>query len=312
MSDSRAPNGGPDPYDGWDLEGLLSGANVRLPEGLRPVAGSLAALRAAPTRAELAGEAGARAAFLRNLPAHASDLGRPGTGGDGHTLILPTRTAGGGSHAVTRPRHSHRRPPRRGRWQPKALAGAAAGAAVVIVGGIALAGGFSGAGGQPGQPGQSSSATSTTTQAGGVDSGSRGLEGTATKEPTPRPTPSASGGGPSSAGSDTGSGRSALCRQYWAFLARPESPARWTAEQGTLQQLSELAGGPWNVNRYCTAYYAWGFAPPPPVPNLGNNRGGSGPQVKPRLGDVGNGDAGDGGGNGSRGNSGGQGGGNGP
>jgi hypothetical protein len=310
MSDSRAPNGGPDPYDGWDLEGLLSGANVRLPEGMRPVAGSLTALRAAPTRAELAGEARARAEFLRNLPAHVSEPGRPPAAGDAHTLILPTRTAGAGSHPVTRPRHSHRRPPRRGRWQPKALAAAAAGAAVVIVGGIALAGGFSGAGGQPSHPGQSSSVTSPATQAGGGDSGSRGLEGTATKEPTAHPTPSASGGQPSSAGSSA----SALCRQYWAFFARPESPARWSAEKDTLQQLSERAGGPWNVSRYCTAYYSWGFAPPPPMPSVGNDRGGPGPQVKPHLGngDAGNGDSGDGDGNDSHGNSAGQGGRNGP
>ena len=51
MSDSLPPNGGPDPYDGRDLEGLLSGENVRLPDGMRPVAGTLAALRAAPDAA---------------------------------------------------------------------------------------------------------------------------------------------------------------------------------------------------------------------------------------------------------------------
>jgi hypothetical protein len=321
MPDSRTPNSGLDSYDGWDLEDLLSGANVRLPEGMRPVAGSLAALRAAPTRAELAGEARARAAFLRNLPAQASEPDRAGPAGDGPTLILPTRTAGGGPHAVRGPRHSHRRPPKRGRWQPKALAGAAAGAAVVIVGGIALAGGFSGGGGHPGQPGQSSSAASATTPAGGAGSGARGLEGTATKEPTAHPTPSASGGQPSSAGSGAGSGRSALCRQYWAFLAHPESPARWAAEKDTLHQLSELAGSPWNVSRYCTGYYAWG-SPPAPMPDAGNNRGGPGPQgpgdsqggnqQKPHLGNAGNGDGGDGGGNGAPGDPGGQGSGNGP
>jgi hypothetical protein len=272
------------------------------------VAGSLAALRAAPTRAELAGEARARAAFLRSRPAHASEPAPPPAAGDGRTLILPARTAGGGPHAVARPRHSHRRPPRRGRWQPKALAGAAAGAAVVIVGGIALAGGFSGTGGHPGQPGQSSGVTSTITQAGGTDSGSRGLEGTAAKVPTVRPTPSASGGQPSSAGS----GASALCRQYWAFFARPESLARRAAEQDTLQRLSELAGNPRNVPRYCMAYYTWGFAPPAPMPNAGNNRGGTGPQVKPHLGGAGNGDAGDGNGNGSHGVSAGLGSRNGP
>ena len=57
MSDSLPPNGGPDPFDGWDLEGLLSGERVRLPDGMRPVAGTLDSLRSAPMRAELSDEA---------------------------------------------------------------------------------------------------------------------------------------------------------------------------------------------------------------------------------------------------------------
>jgi hypothetical protein len=275
MPDSLPPDRGPDPYDGWDPEGLLSGESVWLPDGMRPVAGTLAALRAAPMRAELAGEASARAAFREIMLAGERGPGWSGRGvGDGHTLILPTRPAGGGPHPVTRPRHSHRRPPRRGRWQSKALAGAAVGAAVMIVGGIALAGGFSGAAAHPGQPGPSSGATSGTAQAGGTGSGSRGLEGTATKEPTARPTPSASGGQPSSSGSG-----GTLCRQYWAFFQHPESPASWAAEQYNLQQLSELAGSRWNVPRYCVAYYSWGFAPPAPALNSGNGQGGPGLQV---------------------------------
>jgi hypothetical protein len=63
MSDSLPPDGGPEPFDGWDLEGLLSGENVWLPSGMRPVAGALDSLRSAPMRAELSGEAAARAAF---------------------------------------------------------------------------------------------------------------------------------------------------------------------------------------------------------------------------------------------------------
>ena len=72
MSDSPPSFGGPDPYDGWGLEDLLSGKSVQLPEGMRRVAATLTDLRAAPPRAELAGEARARAACLRNLPAQAS------------------------------------------------------------------------------------------------------------------------------------------------------------------------------------------------------------------------------------------------
>ena len=311
MSDRLPPDRGPDPYDGWDPEGLLSGESVWLPDGMRPVAGTLAALRAAPMRAELAGEASARAAFREIMLAGERGPGWSGRAvGDGDTLILPTRSSGGGPHAVTRPRHSHRRPPRRRRWRSKALAGAAAGAAVMIVGGIALAGGFSGAAAHPGQPGASAGATSTTTQAGGTGSGSRGLEGTATKEPTARPTPSGSGGQPSSSGLG-----GTLCRQYWAFFRHPESPASWAAEQDSFQQLSALAGSRWNVPRYCMAYYSWGFAPSALVPNLGNGQGGPGLQVpgdsqggsqphsggNPGNGDTGNEGPGNGGGDGPHG-----------
>lgn len=77
MSDSQPSNGGPSLYDGWDLEGLLSGKHARVAEGMRPVAGALAALRAAPVPAELAGEAVARAMFRQIMLASESErLGR--------------------------------------------------------------------------------------------------------------------------------------------------------------------------------------------------------------------------------------------
>jgi hypothetical protein len=273
MSDSLPPDGGPGPYDGWDAEGLLSGERIWLPDEMRPVAGTLAALRAAPMRAELAGEASARAVFREIMLAGERGPGWSGRGvGDGHTLILPTRPSDGGPHVVTRPRHSHRKPRQRGRWQPKAVAAAAAGAAVLVVGGIALAGGFSGAR-EPGQPRPNSGATSAMPQAGGAGSGSRGVEGTATKEPTARPTPSAPGGQSSAGLGGT------LCRQYWAFFGHIESPTSWAAEQSNFQQLSQLAGSRWDVPRYCMAYYSWGFAPPALAPNPGNGPGGPGHQV---------------------------------
>src|SRR5262249_29703757 len=101
MSDSLPPHGGPNPYDGWDLEGMLSGTNVWLPDGMRPVARTLSALRAAPTGAELSGEASARAAFRQVMQANRTGPGRGA--GDGHTLILPAPGAGGGPPAATRP-----------------------------------------------------------------------------------------------------------------------------------------------------------------------------------------------------------------
>jgi hypothetical protein len=215
---------------------------------MRRVARTLDALRAAPTPPELAGEASARAAFRQIMLASGSGPARPGGGAGGaHTLILPTQARGAGPRVVTRPRHAHRRPRQRGRWQLKALAGVAA--AAVIAGGIALAGTFSGAGGHPGQLGRGSSATSPTPESG--RSNSNGLEGTATKEPTPRPTPSHSASQPTGSGSGTESEARALCRQYLTFITRPESRSDRTAEGGTYDQLSNLAGGSWRIVGYC-------------------------------------------------------------
>jgi hypothetical protein len=274
MSDSLPPIGGPDPLDGWDLEGLLSGESVWLPDGMRPVAATLAALRGGPLRSEVAGEASARAAFRQVMLAGESGPGGPGQVGDGNTLILPARAPDGGARLVARPRHAHRRPPRRVRWRPKALAGVAAVAAVVVVGGIALAGGFTGGGRQAGPSGQSIGAASATTRPAAANGGA-GL-GSATKEPTAHPTQSASAQQSPATGS--GSSRSTLCRQYWAFFAHHESAANWSAEQANLRELSEMAGSPWNINRYCMAYYQWGFAPPATGGNSGGDQGGTGQQ----------------------------------
>jgi hypothetical protein len=264
MPDSLPPDGGPDPYDGWDQEGLLSGESVWLPDGMRPVAATLAALRGAPMRAELADEAAARAAFREIMLAGQSGPGWPGAVGDGHTLILPARAADGGPPGMTRRPHSHRRPPQRGRWRSKALAGAAGAAAVVVVGGVALAGVFSSAGGHPGQPGHSADATSATTSA--SHPVSNGLDGSATKEPTAHPTPSNYPGGQSADGPDA----AALCRQYLAFLTHPESASDWANERGTIRQLSELADGSRHIVGYCiNLQQPWAMTPKGPGSDLG-------------------------------------------
>ena len=282
MSDSLPPTGGPDPYDGWDLEGMLSGANIWLPDGMRPVAETLFALRAAPTRVELAGEASARAAFRQVMRANGTGSGRPGRGAvDGHTLILPAQGAGDGSRGVARPRHSHRRPPRRGRWQPKALAGVALGvAAVAIVGGVALAGGFSVAGGHPGPPGGSSSAVGATAASG--HSASNGLDGTASKQPTAHPSPRHSNEQQSGDGTDSAA---ALCRQYLALFTHHGSQSDWARESDAIGQLSELAGGSRHIFNYCVRLQPWAMTPKGSGPDLygpglfpsGDSQGGPGP-----------------------------------
>jgi hypothetical protein len=282
MSDSLPPHGGPDPYDGWDLEGMLSGTSVWLPDGMRPVARTLSALRAAPTRAELSGEASARAAFRQVMQANGTGSRWPGRGaGDGHTLILPAQGAGGGPHAVTRPRHSHRRPPRHGRWQPKALAGAVVGAAVVaVVGGVALAGGFSATGGHPGQPRSSSSAVGATTASG--HSGSNGLDGNANKAPTAHPTPSHSHA-QSAGGTGSAAQAAELCRQYLAFFTHHESD--WAKENDIARQLNKQAGGSRHIFSYCVRLpQPWAMTPKGPGSDLdgpglsppGDSQGGPG------------------------------------
>ena len=250
MPDTLPPNGGPSPFDGWDLKGLLSDENVWVSESMRPVAGTLAALRSAPMRAELAGEAAARAMFRQVMVAR--EGGRALSGGetgDAPTLILPTPGAAGGRRLVRPSRRSHRRPPRRGRWQSKALVGAAA-AAVVIVG-VAVVGAFSGAGGPVGLLAHSLHVTSARTQSAGNGPGSNGPDAGATKQTVGRPAHGVAG---SQRSSGAESGPDALCRQYWAFYAHPESSASQQAENANLKQLSGLAGGLSNVNHYCTPY----------------------------------------------------------
>lgn len=166
-----------------------------------------------------------------------------------------------GGSPVARARHSHRRPPQRGGWQVKALACTAA-AAVVITGATALIGTFSG-GGHSGQPGHSAGTTSAPTRPGGTG-GLNGLEGSATKEATARPTPSAAGGQQPADGPGAESGPGALCRQYLAFYARPESRADRAAASDSFKQLSDLAGGPGNIGYYCTQFQPWSAVPQGP------------------------------------------------
>ncbi|MGH3212303.1 MAG: hypothetical protein ACRDNO_31515 [Trebonia sp.] len=257
MSDSLPPHGGPDPFDGWDLEGLLSGENVWLPDGMRPVAKTLDSLRSAPVRAELSDEAAARAAFRAIMLPGTSRPAPPGGGADeARTLILPARAADPGPPAVPRPRHAHRRPPRRGRWRSRALLSVAGGAAaVVIVGGVALAGVFSGGNGHPGVLGSSSGATSAAP--GTSNPGSNGVEGSASKEPTASPTPSHSVGQQSSSGANTAPGPSELCRQFLESFAHPGSRSDRAAERDDLQQLTNLAGGAGHILGYCSQLHPW-------------------------------------------------------
>jgi hypothetical protein len=140
------------------------------------------------------------------------------------------------------------------------LVGAAGGAAaVVIVGGIALAGVFSGGNGHPGVLGSSSGATSAAAQA--THPGLNGVEGTASKEPTASPTPTHSAGQQTSSGANTSPGPSQLCRQYLESIGHQGSRSDRAAARDDLQRLSNLAGGKWHVLGYCMQLQPWAMTP---------------------------------------------------
>ena len=235
MSDSLPPDEGAVPYEGQDLEGLLSGNGEPFPAGLRPVAQTLDALRAAPMRGELGGEAAARADFRRLMLGAGN--GAWSSDGSERTLILPVEAAGVGPRPQ-QGRHRRRRPVRRGHLQAKALAGVAAAAAVVVVGVAALTGTFSGSGSPSGQ---SSSSASASTASSRVTTPSKGVEGSATRAPSPTPSkPSGGGAGPQP---------SELCREYWA----PEYPMSPQDRNALFQQLRDLADGQ-RVFPYCLQF----------------------------------------------------------
>ena len=246
MSDSLPPDEGPDPYEGQDLEGLLSGTDDSFPAGLRQVAVTLDALRAPPMRGELGGEAAARADFRRLMLGTGSGAWSPDDSGDARTLILPVEAAGVGQRPL-QGRHRRRRPVRRMNWQAKALVGAAAAAVVVVgVGVAALAGTFSGSSSPSGQAGSRLSASSgsshTTAPALSRVEGS----GNATHEPTRSSSPAAS----KQSGDDADTKARELCNEYWA-LGRALSPHDRSALR---EQLSDLARGPMNVYHYCQQF----------------------------------------------------------
>lgn len=250
MPDSLPPDDeGPDPYEGQDLDGLLSGENGYVPEELLKVVPALDALRAAPGGTELFGEAAARANFRKIMLSGGSGPAFPGADtDDARTLILPPVTSGGESptvgesHAVQRRPHSHRRPPQRGRWSARALAGVAA-AAVAAVGAVALAATLSTSSGHPAasrlSPGVASETSASTTP------GSHAVDGSGTPEPTVKPSPT----GSSQSGNSTSPIE--LCREYFAFLADPRQHGNSVRESDLYQQLSALADGRGGVNYYC-------------------------------------------------------------
>ncbi len=248
MPDSQLPVQGPASPRERDLDALLSGGAGYSAVVLGPVAGALAALRAAPTPDELYGEEAARAAFRRFMrpvagvagdadvwappppvPAQFDQVAAAGAGrpdGQGATVVLPRAVPRG-------PRHARPRRPVRwtGRYLVRAPAGG--GAAAVIIGVAALAGAFSGPGEQPGRSGLRPSLPSSSASS---QRATTSVLGTATARPTPRPSPV---------------NPEALCHQFIDSFMRPEPPGDRSTEDAVVQQLSELAGGRLQVTEYC-------------------------------------------------------------
>jgi uncharacterized membrane protein YgcG len=238
------PTWGP-AYDERDLDSLLSGDIGSLPDALLPLAGTLATLHAPPVRAELAGEADARAMFR----SFAQEAGSWTPGAEhgtvpSHTLVLDRPQADRGQRHT--PRH-RRRPAGGGLRRPLTIVAGAA-AAVVVVAGIALAGLL------PGpirHIGHSSGTTAAATGTSGSSPAPR-VEGSASTDPTVRPTPT------SSANSKPKPTPRAMCQQYYTFFSHPESKSAWAAEVALGNELDKLAGGFRKVPGFCLPYMDFG------------------------------------------------------
>jgi hypothetical protein len=103
MPDSLLPpSWGPAPFDERDLDAVLSGETAEIHPALRPVADTLAVLRAAaPTPAELHGEAAVMAEYRA--------LGLGQSDGPAQTLVLPAVPAGRPPRRAARHRARRRR-----------------------------------------------------------------------------------------------------------------------------------------------------------------------------------------------------------
>ena len=231
MPDSFLTDAGPGPDAGHGLDELLSGAGGDVSAGLRQVARALDALRAAPLPEELSGEAEARAAFRQVMRPAGARQPRPGQVAGGAVA------AGGGARVL---RHRHRRPAvRRGRWRPRALAGAAV--LVVAVGVAGVAGTLM----SVGRPASSVRGAGASSAAGSTASGMSGTDGSAV--PVPGGTSQSEAAPPSgnrAAASD-------LCHQYLAF-SEHSGQQQSAAQREVLDQLGALAGGAGSVGYYCT------------------------------------------------------------
>jgi hypothetical protein len=277
MPDSFPPLGwGPPPFDERDLDALLSGDTTDTPVALRQVADALAALRAAPTQAELTGEAVARAEFR----ALVLDEGAR-TDGLPYDQVLSALTLDGarrhparhGGRPVRRRRRSSTRPlTRRG----GILLGVAAAVVIVVV--VAFNGSLSGPIQRLARSAANSASAKTGASAGSSNSGHADGSGSTVrasrKTPPRRSDHSASPGSRASHAQGPRHGQAqgkvqprGLCTEYYGFYLHPrpaQSPDTWSAEVTLFGNLSKLAGGNLRVAPYCAQYVRNMFPPGTP------------------------------------------------
>jgi hypothetical protein len=254
------PSWGPPPFDERDLDLLLSGETADIPFALRQVADALTALRAAPTQAELSGEAVIMAEFSAVTEFSAAGLSEQAAaaGGQAHTLELPAAQAAPGGVARRRgarhrSRHGARRPlsprPRSGRPLSRRAGVVVAGAvAAVIVATAAVAASLHGP--LHAQPRQTAAARSTAQP--GPSGGGSAAARSASAVPTSRPSSSHAVAPFQSHPRDESSKK--LCETYFGYFKHPGPKSKWATEFALFGKLSQLAGGPGQVFGYCRPF----------------------------------------------------------
>ncbi len=287
MPDSQVPPIWGPAYDERDLDALLSGETGSTPVALQPVEGTLAALRGAATRRELADEAVARAAFRAFVPVSPTTGPLPWAAEaepaavTSHTLVLPPAD----HRQQPAARHRHRRRTAKSARKPRIAVTGAAAALIVVA--TAVTGALTGSIGELTSFGRQPASSSASALATGQSPASEGVQvtgaardristpkTTASAPPAPRPTPD-----PRS-----------LCREYFGDFGHSgqDAGAAWIALNG---QLSTLAGGPGPAKIFAYCLHALGplagnggWPPPVGVPAGGDGAPG---RANPASGNLG-------------------------
>ena len=277
MPDSQQPPFWGPAYHERDLDALLSGDAGNTPPALRPLASTLAALRAAPAARELSDEAAARAAF-RELASPPTPLTVPpeyeAVAADTLVLPLAEHLLPSADHRPPRvARHRRRRANRSGRGSVIALTSVAAVAVIAIA--VALTGAIPGSIGQMMSfRGHPTHAAASSTSAAETGSPRQSLDGTGTA----RPTPSAAVTGTPSVSPSATTAPDTLCREFYQAFEPSRERNRATARV-LFQQLAKRAGGPDKVFTYCFRILgsSWFKAQRPhPAPSFSGYPGGPG------------------------------------